>query len=131
MRNAGHHAFEDAPVPRTGLRIVERSEAKRVHDGDRPRAHREDVAKDSADAGRCALERFDEAGVVVRLDLERDRIPMTDIDDAGIFARPHQHMLAARRQLAQVQARALVGAMLAPHHAEDAEFGVGGLAAQQ
>ena len=30
-----------------------------------------------------------------------------------------------------MDARALVGAVLAPHHAEDAEFGVAGLAAQQ
>src|SRR5207244_1047182 len=42
-----------------------------------------------------------------------------------------QHQLAARRQLLQMQARTLVGAVLAPHHAEDAELSVGGFAPQQ
>ncbi len=44
---------------------------------------------------------------------------------------PLQHQLAARGQLLQMNARALVGAVLAPHHAEDAELGVAGLAAEQ
>ena len=51
------------------------AEAQRVEDRDRPRADREDVAQDAADAGGGALERLDRARVVVRLDLERARQP--------------------------------------------------------
>ena len=116
---------------RAPLRIVERAEAQRIQHRDGPRAHGEDVAQDAAHAGGRALKRLDEAGVVVRFDLEGDRVAAADIDDAGVLARPLHHQLAARRQLLQVQARALVGAVLAPHHAEDAEFGVGGLAAEE
>ena len=56
-----------------GLGIVERTEAQRIHHRDRPRAHGEDVAQNAADAGGRALKRLDEARVIVRFDLERDR----------------------------------------------------------
>ena len=67
---------------------VERPEAQRIHHRDRPRAHGEDVAQNAADAGRRALKRLDEAGMVVRFDLERDRVAAADVDDAGVLARP-------------------------------------------
>ena len=41
------------------------AEAQRIHDGQRPRAHGEDVAQNAADAGGRALEGLDVAGVVV------------------------------------------------------------------
>ena len=115
---------------RPGRWIVQAAEAQRIHHGDGPRAHREDVAQDAADAGGRALQGLDEAGVIVRFDLEGDDVAAADIDDAGVLAGPCTTQLAARGQLLQVDARALVGAVLAPHHGEDAEFGVGGLAAQ-
>ena len=130
MRDAADHAAQNAAVARAGRGIVERAEAQRIQHRDGPRAHGEDVAQDAADAGGRALERLDEAGVVVRFDLEGDDVAAADIDDAGVFAGPLHHQLAARGQLLQMQARALVGAVLAPHHAEDAEFGVARLAAQ-
>ncbi len=68
--------------------------------------------------------------MIVRFDLEGDDVAAADIDDAGVFAGALHHELAARGQLLQVHARALIGAVLAPHHGEDAEFGVGGLAAE-
>ena len=40
---------------------VGRAEAQPVEQRDRPRAHRDDVAEDAADAGRGALERLDRA----------------------------------------------------------------------
>ena len=50
----------------------------------------------------------------------------------GVLARPLQHAACLRvGSFFKMQARAFVGAMLAPHHAEDAEFRVGRLAAQQ
>ena len=67
-----------------GLR--ELAEAQRVEDRDRPRADREDVAQDAADAGGRALERLDRARVVVRLDLERAREPVADVDTAPAFS---------------------------------------------
>ena len=107
-----------------GDRVVEAAEAERIEHGDGARAHGEDVAQDAADAGGGALEGLDEAGVVVRLDLEGDDVAAADIDDAGVFAGALHDELAAGGQLLQVQARALVRAVLAPHHAEDAELGV-------
>jgi hypothetical protein len=122
--------FDDAPVcADSGVPVI--AEAERIHHGDGPRAHREDVAQDSADAGGRALERLDVAGVVVRFDLERDHPAAADADDAGVFARSLHDVFAVGGQLLQMDARALVGAVLAPHHAENAEFGVAGLAAEQ
>ncbi len=59
----------------------------------------------------------------MRLNLERARPPVADVDDPRVLPRPLHHQLAARGQPLQVHARRLVGAVLAPHHAEDAEFG--------
>ncbi len=111
--------------------FVGRAEAQRIHHRDGTRAHGEDVAQDAAHAGGRALKRFDVARVIVRLDLERDHPAAADTDDAGVFARSLHDVLALRGELLQMDARALVGAVLAPHHAEDAEFGVGRFAAEQ
>src|SRR5271157_648281 len=120
--------------PGEGVRgsiVYDRAEAQRVHDCDRPCPHGEDVAEDSAHAGGCALKRLDEAGVVVRFDFEGAGPALADVNDAGILARSLQDTLAARRQPFQMYARGLVGTVLAPHHAEDAEFGERGLAAAE
>ena len=61
----------------------------------------------------------------MRLDLEGARPPVPNIDDPGVLSRPLQHALAPRRQPLQMHARRLVGAVLTPHHAEDAQFGEG------
>ena len=90
MRDAGDHAFQDAGIPRSGFRVLEGTEAQRIQHRDRPRAHGENVAQDAADAGGRALKRLDEAGMVVRLDLEGDAVAVADIDDAGVFARALQ-----------------------------------------
>ena len=67
--------------------VLDLAEAQRVEDRDRPRADREDVAQDPADAGGGALERLDRARVVVRLDLERAREPAAERHRAGVLAR--------------------------------------------
>ena len=74
--DAGHDPGQH-PV---GVVGVERAEAQRVHHRDRAGAHREDVADDAADAGRGALVGLDVRRVVVRLDLERDRVALADVD---------------------------------------------------
>ncbi len=67
----------------------------------------------------------------MRLDLEGAGPAIADVDDPGVFARALQNSLAARRQTLQMHTRGLVGAMLAPHHAEDAQLGERGLASAQ
>ena len=78
--------LRDAASSGFGLGLVERAEAQRIHDGEGPRAHGEDVAEDAADAGGRALIRLDVAGVVVRLDLEGAGPAVADVDDAGVLA---------------------------------------------
>ena len=109
----------------------DRPKAQRIHHRDRPRAHGENVAQDSAHAGGCALKRLDERRMIVRLDFESAGPAVADIDDAGILAGPLQHALAARGQPLQMHARRFVGAVLAPHHAENAEFGESRFAAAE
>ena len=83
--------LEDAAVARAGVRIVQAAEAQRIQHRDGPRAHGEDVAQNAADAGGRALERLDEAGVIVRFDLEGDDVAAADIDDAGVLAGALHH----------------------------------------
>ncbi len=117
-------AADDAVDEVAGPRVGRVAEPEGVEDGDRPGAHREDVAEDAADAGRRALVRLDGARVVVRLDLERDRQPVADRDDAGVLARAGDDALAGGRQRPQERLRALVRAVLAPHDAEHRELEV-------
>ena len=124
--DAGDHAGEDAARQRR----VERSEAQRVQQPDRPRAHREDVADDAADAGGRALIGLDERRMVVRLDLEDRAQPVADVDRAGVLARALHDARPGRRQRLQVHARALVAAVLGPHHREQPELEQVGLAAE-
>src|SRR5512143_2970830 len=107
-------------MPRLGVAGL--AEAKRVHHRDRSCTHGEDVTHNAADAGGGALIGLDEARVVVTLHLENAGIAVVDVDDAGVLAWPLQHPRRLGRKLAQMDARRLVGAMLAPHHAEDAEL---------
>ena len=129
--DAGHDAGQHA----AGVVGGERAEPERVHDGDRPGAHREDVAHDAADAGGRALVGLDVAGVVVRLDLERDGVALADVDDAGVLADARER-LAERRllrqvaELLQVHLARLVGAVLAPHHRVHRQLGGRGTAAE-
>ena len=74
--DAGHDPGQHA----LGVGRVERAEAQRVHHGDRPGAHGEDVADDAADAGRGTLVGLDVRRVVVRLDLEGDGVALADVD---------------------------------------------------
>ncbi len=75
-------------------RMIERAELERVHARDRPRAHRKDVAQNSADSGRRALVRLDERRMVMAFDFENRRPSVADVDSAGILARPLHHQLA-------------------------------------
>ena len=111
-------------------RRIELAEPQRVEPGDRPRAHGEDVAKDAAHACRRALIRLDEGRMVVRLHLERRDPAVADVDDPGVLAGTLRRRAARRRELAQVDPRRFVGAVLRPHDREDAQLRVIGRAAR-
>ena len=69
------------------------SEAKLIHDSNWASAHSQNVANDAADAGGRALKRLNEAGVVVALDLERDRPALADVNHTGVFAHANHEVL--------------------------------------
>src|SRR5579859_4925126 len=69
--------------------------------------------------------------MVMRLDFESARPAVANVDDSRIFAGPLQNEFAARGQPFQMDPRRFVRAMLAPHHAEDAQFGERGLPASE
>ena len=124
--DAAHDPVDE--VPRSGIRRV--AEAERIEDGDRPGAHREDVAQDAADAGRRALVRLHRGRMVVRFDLERDRPAVADPHHAGVLARAGDDVVSPGRQRPEERPAALVRAMLAPHHAEHRELEIVRPAAQ-
>ncbi len=116
-------ARDDATHQMPRLRMLGRTERQRVEAGDRPRPHGEHVAQDAADAGGRALIGLDVARMVVALHLEHHRLPVADVDHAGVLARPLDHPWRLGRQPAQMDARGFVGAVLVPHRREDAELG--------
>ena len=119
--------------PADGARevVVGRAEPEPVEEGHGAGAHRRDVAQDPADARRGALERLDGRGVVVALDLERDRQPVAEVEHARILARPLEDALAVARQPAKQERRVLVPAVLRPEEREDRELEVVRLAVEQ
>ena len=116
-------AGDDARDQMARLGMLRRAEAQRVEAGDRPRAHRENVAQDAADAGGRALIGLDVARMVVALHLEHDRLAVADVDDAGVLARPLDHPRRLGRQPPQMQPRGFVRAVLVPHRRENPELG--------
>ena len=69
-------------------RMLRRAETQKVQAGDRPRAHGEHIAQYAANARRRPLKRLDVRGVIVAFHLEDASLPIADVDDAGVFARP-------------------------------------------
>src|SRR5688572_2078910 len=67
----------------------------------------------------------------MRFDLEDGSKAVADIDGTGVLARTLQHTRAGGGQRLQMHARALVAAVLGPHHREDAELGDGRLPAER
>ena len=125
--NAGDDAGHQMP----GFRMFRRAERQRVQTGDRPRAHREHVAQNAADPRRRALIGLDVARMVVALHLEHTSQAIADIDDAGVLARPLDHMRTLGRQTAQMNLGGFIRAVLVPHRRKDAELGQGRLTPDQ
>ncbi len=91
-------------------------EVERVQAKFRARAHGENVANDSANAGGRALERLNRAGMIMALHLERDRPAVADIHYTRVFfAGLDQNIWARGGKLLQLFLRIFVRAMFAPH----------------
>jgi len=69
--------------------------------------------------------------MVVRLDLERDREPVAEVEHAGVLARALQDACAGRGKPAQERRRVLVAAVLGPQDGEDRELEVVRVAAEE
>ena len=101
-----------------GVGVVSSSEAQRVHDSQRPGAHRDDVTHNAPDTGGRTLVGLHIRGVVVALDLEGHRPPVADVHHSGVLADADQQRVRRRRlltELAQMDLAGLVGAVFAPH----------------
>ncbi len=78
----------DHPLEQPALAgLVEGAEEERVHDGERPGAHGEDVAQDAPHPGRRPLVRLDGRGVVVALDPDGHGDAVAGVDHPGVLAR--------------------------------------------
>ena len=82
--DAGDNIAQQILVPSA----IEWAEPQCIEDRHWSGAHREDVAHDSAHAGRGALVRLDRARMVVRFDLEDHCQSVADIDRARVFPGP-------------------------------------------
>src|SRR5581483_590870 len=114
----GHDAAEQPPVPL----LAQGTEHERVEERDRSGAHREDVAHDAPHAGGRPLVGLDRRRVRVGLHLEHHRQPVSDVDGARVLAWTDDHPRALGRKRPEVDLRALVGAVLRPHHAVHGEL---------
>src|SRR6267143_995976 len=133
--DSANYAVEDAAVFRgfffTGVLVCsDLAESQGIQDSDGARAHGENVAQYAADAGGGALEGLDVAGMIVRFNFESSDQAVADVDDARVFARALHDEFAARGQALQMDFAGFVGAVLTPHHAENAQLGDIRLAAE-
>src|SRR4029453_13137032 len=85
MPDACDTAFENGAIA-VAVLSVERAEPKRIHRSYWPRSHRKNIAKNAADARGGPLERFDEARVIMRFDLERHAPVVANVHHTAIFA---------------------------------------------
>src|SRR2546421_12910538 len=115
MRNPRDDACQQRSIAPSILWIVERTKAQTIERRNRPRAHCENIAQNSADAGGCALKRLDKRRMIVRFDLETRAPAIAQVDHAGVLAGRHDYALARRRQALEMNPRRLVGTMLRPH----------------
>jgi len=69
--------------------------------------------------------------VVVRLDLERDRRPVAEVEDSRVLAGPLENSLAGRGQALQQRGGVLVTAVLRPEQGEDRQLEVIRVAPEQ
>jgi hypothetical protein len=97
---AAHNSADQAPC----RGVIRPAELERVEQGDGACAHSHDVAQDPTHTRRSTLERLDRAGMVVRLQLERDRQSIADADHTGVLARACQYVITRRWKVFQQRA---------------------------
>ena len=125
-RDPAHHALDQPAL----AGVVGRSEEERVHDGERPGPHGEDVAQDAAHPRGRALVGLDRRGVVVALDPDGHGDAVPGVDHPGVLARADEDAGPLGGQPPKMEPRRLVGAVLAPHHGVEGQLEVVGRAAQ-
>ena len=113
MADARHRAPEVA---------IRGAEAQAVQQRDRPRAHGDDVAEDAADPCGRSLERLDGRGMVVALDLERDRLAVAEVDTPAFSPGPWSTRSPEEGSRRKQRRRMLVPAVLGPEEREDGEL---------
>jgi hypothetical protein len=69
--------------------------------------------------------------MVVALDLERDRLAVAEVDDAGVLTGALEDPRGVGREALQQQCRVLVAAVLRPEEREDGELEMVRLALEQ
>ena len=116
-RDTADHAVDNA----SGVWVLNGSEAKLIHYRDWTRAHGQDIADDTADAGRSTLKWLDVTGVVVALDLEGHGPSLANINNSSVFTHANHQVLLHLvgdflTELTKVDLRRLVRAVLRPHH---------------
>ena len=126
---------DDTGQDTAGVGLVEQPETQRIHHADGPGPHCEDVADDASNPGRRPLVGLDKARMVVGFRLERDGIPLPDVDDTGVLTdarekRAARGVLAEFAELLQVHLGGFVGAVLRPHHRVHRQLGAGGATTQ-
>ena len=99
--------------------------------GERLARRTEALSREEQADGFRALEGLDGARVVMGLGFHDDRQPVAEVHRARVFSRALQHARSSGRQPTQRRARALIGAVLAPHGADDAELDLVGVAAER
>src|SRR5262249_53589925 len=87
------------------------AEVEPVQERNRPRPHRHHVAENPPDSRRSSLERLDGGGMVVALDLEGDRLAVSEIDYARVLAGALEDACSFGRESLQEQGRVLVRAV--------------------
>jgi len=82
-------------------------------------------------SGGRPLVGLDERRMVVAFHFKRHGEAVADIDDAGVLARPLEHVRSLGGKLFQVMPRALVATVLRPHDREDPKLGIVRFPAEQ
>ena len=119
MRNAADHASEEP----SHLAIIQLAKAQGVDRAHRARAHGENIADNPAHTCGRPLEWLHRAGMIMALDLERNRQIIANIENARIFlAGSYQHAGGFHRKPLEQRTCVFVRAMLAPHHTENAQL---------
>lgn len=101
----------------------QRTETERIQTRNRARAHREDVAEDSADTRGRSLIGFHRARVVMRFNLKGDPVLLVQRNHARVFHAARLQCFLVALEVRKDRARIFVAAVLAPHHRNHPELG--------